>query len=399
VRGAVGIALARDRIATVSWARALAPRAQGPVEWDDLRLGLVELKARLGLRNPRAFVALLPPLAQARVVELPRLSASEYARVLTRDAARYFVTGRTPQLAAGQPLDVGGSPTPVLAAAAPRDVIEAVVDAFEGAGWRIESIVPAEAAWLAAAGAARRGRTAILVDAGDAIEILHVAAGRLAALRRIPSPSCTTDEVAGALAESGLTVQRLNDPEASAAVGAWDASGPELLPERIHAARRQRATRLAMRLGAAALALLVASAGLDWWGARRELAAVVARRAALRGAVAAALAHQDTLDDLLARHDGLERAERSALRWSEVLADFSDYLPRDAYLAAFRGRGDSVGLEGIAQRAAGVFAALQRAPRVAGVRADAPIRQEAARTGAPPVERFAVTARLSEPRP
>ena len=72
----------------------------------------------------------------------------------------------------------------------------------------------------------------------------------------------------------------------------------------------------------------------------------------------------------------------------------------DAYLAAFRGRGDSVGLEGVAQRAAGVFTALQRAPRVAGVRADAPIRQEASpRPGAPPVERFTVTARLAEHQP
>jgi hypothetical protein len=62
---------------------------------------------------------------------------------------------------------------------------------------------------------------------------------------------------------------------------------------------------------------------------------------------------------------------------------------------AFRAHADSIGLEGIAQRAAGVFAALQRAPRVAGVRFDAPIRQEAGRPGMPPVERFAISARLA----
>ncbi|PYR87654.1 MAG: hypothetical protein DMF84_31100, partial [Acidobacteria bacterium] len=95
----------------------------------------------------------------------------------------------------------------------------------------------------------------------------------------------------------------------------------------------------------------------------------------------------------------LERADRTAIRWSEVLADFSDYLPRDAYLVAFRGRADSVGVEGLAGHAAGVFAALQHAPRVAGVRADAPIRQEAPRPGRAPVERFAVAVRLAERAP
>jgi hypothetical protein len=403
MRGAVGIALAPDRIATVSWSRALAPLVPDAVEWDDLQLALVELKQKLGLRRPRAFVALLPPLAQARVVELPRLTAAEYTSVLSRDAARYFVTGRIPQLAAGQPLESRGSPVRVLAAAAPRDGIDAVVGALDRAGWRVETIVPAEAAWLAAAGAGggrgRRDGVAIVVAAGDAIEVLHVEAGRLASLRRVPVSSCSPEDVTAALTELGVTVQRLTDPTASAAVGAWDAVGPQLLPERSLVERRNRATRQAVRLSAAALALLVAAAGLDWWGARRDLAAVAARRAVIRGEVAAALARQDTVDDLLARHAGLVRADREAMRWSEVLADFSDYLPRDAHLAAFRGRGDSVGLEGVAQRAAGVFAALQRAPRVAGVRADAPIRQEGGRRGAPPVERFAVTARLSERPP
>ncbi len=399
MNGAVGIALAPDHIATVSWSRALAPPVLGAAEWGDLRLALVELKEKLGLRRPRAFVALLPPLARARVVELPRLTTAEYARVLSRDAARYFITGRIPQLAAGQPLEAHGSRVRLLAAAAPRDLIDAVVGALEAAGWRVESIVPGEAAWLAAAGAgrARRDRVAIVVAADDAIEVLHVETGRLLALRRIPVASGGPDDVAAALTESGVTVQHLSDPPVSAAVGAWDAMGPQLLPERTLVARRSRATRLAGRLTAAALALFVAAAGLDWWGAQRELAAVVSRRAGIRLEVAGALAHQDTVDDLVARHADLQRADRDAIRWSEVLADFSDYLPRDAYLAAFRGRGDSVGLEGVAQRAAGVFAALQRAPRVAGVRADAPIRQEGGRPGAPPVELFAVTARLAEP--
>src|SRR2546428_1540977 len=154
MRGAVGIALAPDRVATISWSRPLSPRVPGAAEWDDLRLGLIELKEQLGLERPRAFVVLRPPSAQARVVQLPSLTVAEYTRVLSRDAARYFVTGRDPQLAAGQPLESRGSPVRVLAATAPRDLIDAVVTALEASGWHVESIVPAAAAWLAAAGAA-----------------------------------------------------------------------------------------------------------------------------------------------------------------------------------------------------------------------------------------------------
>ena len=69
-------------------------------------------------------------------------------------------------------------------------------------------------------------------------------------------------------------------------------------------------------------------------------------------------------------------------------------LPEDAHLTAFRGQADSLWLEGIADRAAGVFEAMQSAPDVLGVRAQAPIRREL-RDGEVPIERFTLAARLA----
>ena len=54
---------------------------------------------------------------------------------------------------------------------------------------------------------------------------------------------------------------------------------------------------------------------------------------------------------------------------------------------------DSLLLEGIADRAVGVFEAMQAAPDVLGVRAQAPIRREL-RDGDQPIERFSLAARL-----
>ena len=396
----IGIALAADRIATVTWSRPLGPRTSGAGEWEDLRAALVELRESLALRAPpRAAIALLPPLAQARLLELPPLRPAEYRRILSRDAARYFPTGDVAQVAAGEPLGdrrPRRSPPRVLAAAAASDVIETLVRTVEAAGWQLGTIVPAEVAWLEQL----RGEvTALVVPAATLVTVLRVDGGVPVALRRVRRPlheaPRVVREVIAELERDGAAVQVLDDALSAAAAGAVSAPGPELLPDRVVVERRRRVNRRVLQLSAAALALLLAAAGLDLWGARRELAAITSRRAAIREEVAAALARQDTLESLVARHAALERAAGSAVRWSEVLADFADYLPRDAHLIAFRGRADSVGLEGIARRAAGVFEALRRAPRVAGVRADAPIRQEAPQSGGPPVERFAVAARLA----
>ena len=138
----IGLALSPDRIATTAWSRTLVPWIAGAGEWEDLQAALAELRDALKLRAPRAAIALLPPLVHSRLLEFPRLAGVEYARVLTRDAARYFPTGRAAQIAAAEP--VGGASGLVLGAAAASDLIAAVVAATQAAGWRLDTIVPAE---------------------------------------------------------------------------------------------------------------------------------------------------------------------------------------------------------------------------------------------------------------
>ena len=115
----IGLALSADRIVTTAWSRSLAPWIAGAGEWEDLRAALAELRDSLKLRAPGAAIALLPPLVHSRLLEFPRLAPEEYTRVLTRDAARYFPTGRVAQIAAAEP--VGGASGLVLGAAAARD--------------------------------------------------------------------------------------------------------------------------------------------------------------------------------------------------------------------------------------------------------------------------------------
>ncbi len=96
----------------------------------------------------------------------------------------------------------------------------------------------------------------------------------------------------------------------------------------------------------------------------------------------------------------LERLEVANPRWSGFVADLADYLPHDAHLVALRAAGDSAVLEGVAIQAAGVFQALQQIPQVGAVRAEAPIRQDAAADGSVH-EQFAVGTwlRRSSARP
>src|ERR1051325_2255474 len=90
----------------------------------------------------------------------------------------------------------------------------------------------------------------------------------------------------------------------------------------------------------------------------------------------------------------LQRLTITAPRWSAFLTNVADFLPRDAHLVALRAAGDSAVLEGVAQQAAGVFEALQQMPRLAGVRAGAPIQRDVLPDGSVR-EHFAVNTWLS----
>jgi hypothetical protein len=118
---------------------------------DVLRAAAAGLEAALGraIGRARVHVALLPPLADARLVTLPPLRPQEAEAVLRRDAARHFVGGTTARVVGVAPR-ARRAPGPVLAAATPLALIETVRSAATAAGLRLARIVPAHAAWLTA---------------------------------------------------------------------------------------------------------------------------------------------------------------------------------------------------------------------------------------------------------
>ncbi|HEU6453729.1 MAG TPA: hypothetical protein VFT57_20095 [Gemmatimonadaceae bacterium] len=388
----IGVALGLDTITAVTprgdvWRSSFEPGALPEI--------LGELRDRLSRPRSPLVVALLPPLVQVRRVELPALTDEELRRVLTRDVERYLPDVRVPQVAAAARAGTRrSSPVTYLIAAADAALVSSLYDAARKSGWQLASVVPAYAAWEIAGRhlqpAPEHQDGYLLLRQCDRMEALLVQRGRLTLVRRFRA-SVSMDAVTAALGE--LSAVPLNEPEVLAARYAPRVRGAGLVPDAVRAARARGETRWSVRMLAVAAALLVLAGALEMWGQHRELAAIRARRAALSGHVARAMQLRESIEDIQARLRTLARAESSASRWSAVVSVVAERLPRDAYLVKLRGAGDSLVLEGAALRAAGAFEALRNAPGISGVRADAPIRQEA-RDSQPPIERFTIGARL-----
>lgn len=425
----VGIALGRGRISAVRLSRRGHPA--GPDVWSqettDLASAFADLRDGLDIRNGRLHIALLPPLVQVRRIELPRLGEATVRQVLTRDAARYFPGAGGPQVIGVTCLGRGRqSPLPYLVAAADAEMVDSIFEAAENAAFAIDSLVPAHSAWEAGARILwpeLRRETAGLVIAGeDRTDVIGLDRGRLSLLRRFPSstdpfllaksltesgtelrlavigPEEPREPIVTELESRGVRVLPVNGsqpltqlPERFAASMVGRARGPALLPERARVERDRMARRLSAQLLSGAAALLVFAAGVELWGAHRELASVESRRATLRATVASAMVVRDEMSELDDRLGALAAAETGRSSWAATLVNVAEYLPKDAHLVGFRGSADSVVMEGEAERASLVFESLQKAPGVLGVRADAPIRQEARDSG-PAVERFTLAA-------
>ena len=233
----------------------------------------------------------------------------------------------------------------------------------------------------------RPGCTAAVVDACHG-------RGALASIGMSLDPKLQSElERCGIELVQGSGHETAESPDVVAARFATTSTPLELVPASAREAAVRRARRLAHALFAAAAALVVAAAGLEWWGTARELDRVAGARVQHRKQVAEALAVRAALDRWDGRLGALRTAEMGAVRWSGVLAGLAEHLPADAYVTALRATPDSVILEGEARQAAASFESLRKAPVIAGLRAMAPIRQEAHDSG-PPTERFVLGASL-----
>ncbi|HEX2779106.1 MAG TPA: hypothetical protein VHM30_06390, partial [Gemmatimonadaceae bacterium] len=191
----VGIALGSDElVAVIPGERAprrwpLAPPGPGEAISPDLggALGALRAGLRTGSVRHTLAVALLPALAEMRMVELPGVDADDAARVLSRAASRYF------PVADGMPFDIAVEGTgarhrsPFIAIATRRGVLDAIALAARANGFAVARLTSAYSAWAAAAsdGGVEDGKS-VALRLADRVELVQLRAGRVAAVRRLP---------------------------------------------------------------------------------------------------------------------------------------------------------------------------------------------------------------------
>jgi hypothetical protein len=447
----VGVALSATELCVVRraasgvrpgvWRLPLQPLNGDGTGWPALTSALNELSRSLGVNGGRLDVALMPPLTEIRRLDLPPMGEGELRTLLSRNAARYFVGARSAQLVGTTmaPQRTSGPVGGVMAAAAPQRLILALHAAAREAGWTVEAVSPAEGAWCLAASAlwaaTNRQASHLLVCGDDRTELLQLEQGRLSGVRRFragaedavlvaeaigpvgASPksralarvaavgaSAQRNDLARALAAAGLTVappppewsERADHPDLLAAEFAGPGAAPLLRSEASVASRRERGRRVIRRLAGASAALLLLAALLSLWGAKRQLHAVQAERAAIHPLISATLVGRTSVETAFRQLAALAATQRSAPLWSNVIGGLSLRLDEHAYLTSIRARDDSIVVEGVAVSAARAFDSIFLTPGLTGVKAAAPVRRESPE-GGPALERFTIAALVAHP--
>jgi len=413
------------------WCAALEP-PNGEPGWPSLANALGELARTLGVNDGVLAVSLMPPLTEVRRLDLPPLRDDERQRLLTRNAPRYFVNARGPQVIGASSIGRRrrGVGAPVIAAAASTRLVAAIHIAAQQSGWTIETVAPAESAWCAAACALwpmfSHHQAHVIIAHDDRTDLLELENGRLVGVRRFRGggadaamiadnlgPTARVGvagapelrrELAAALDRFGVrAITPVGDAVALSESGdllaahfAGGEGGPVLRSEDAAAVERARATKVAWRLAGAAAALVLLSSALELWSVKHQLRGVRDERAALRGQIAATLVGRTTLDATYRQLAALNGVERTSPRWSSVITTLSQAVPDDAYLTALRIRQDSVIVDGLGEHAARVFDALARTRGLTDVRAAAPVRRESQEDG-PALEHFTIAGRVERP--
>jgi hypothetical protein len=412
----VGVALAADRLvarlprrgrargaadAGELWVHRLGTGSDTSEPWPDLAAALSELREALGGGRRRLSVALMPPLAQMRRVELAGLNEREATRIVSRDPSRFLLVGARPVAVTCEGTKWRHT-SPFTIMVVPQPVLEAVGGAARRSGWSLGGVVAAQRAWAAAAGAVHEPRDIILwLDTH--LEILRVANGIAIALRRAAIPVGDVDPSAlpALLAGRGIDVRAdarvissLDEAAALAASFAPRTSGSVLLPDAEREIVRHNRRRATIARVAAVAALAAATALLDLWGVARDRSQIAAERARITRSVGQALAVRESIAVRQERLEAVRAIGTGASRWSELLEDLAEGLPPDAFLVSLDAGGDSLRLEGASGRAAAVFDALTALPGVRSIRPEGAIRQEV-RGGDAVSEHFVLAALLA----
>ena len=449
----LGVALSATELCVVAragpgrrsgvWRVPLQPLNGDGTGWPALSAALIELARTLGASGGSLDVALMPPLTEIRRLDLPPMGDHELRMLLSRNASRYFVSARSAQLVGTTmaPQRKSGQQGSVMAAAVPQRLVAAIHAAALDAGWTVEAVSPAEGAWCAAAGALwpslSRHTAHLLVCDEDRTELLQLEQGRLAGVRRFRGgaadaalvaeaigPADTAQKSPGfarviavgavaqrkdltrALSSAGLTVgsppgewaDRAEHADLLAAEFAGPHAAPLLRSEATLATRREQARRMITRMAGASAALLLLAALFTLWGAKRQLRAIQEDRAAIRPLISATLVGRTSVETAFRQLAALAAAQRTAPRWSNVLATLSVRLDEHSYITSLRARDDSVVVDGIAVSAARAFDSMYQMPGLVNVRAAAPVRRESPQ-GGPALERFTIAAVVKKVAP
>jgi hypothetical protein len=415
---------ASDRV----WRAPLdAPPSEGAT-WPSLVSALSGLAKALGVTSGTLAVSLMPPLAEVRQLELPPLRDDDLQRLLSRNASRYFVGARAAQIVgASAGRRPRGGPAPVIAAAAPARLLAMIHVAAAQTGWVVDAIAPAETAWAAAAIALwpslAKQRLHTIIAHSDRTDLLEIESGRLAGVRRFRAGAADASMIADAVGRSTrVAIAGEASPRrelaavltglgvaTTTAAGEWASAaehgdvlaanfagsdvGPVLRSEDNVAAQRAKARRMTAITFAAAAVLIAASALIELWGVHHQLELVRQQRAEIRPALSSTLIGRTTVEATYRHLAVLNGIERSTPQWAAVITTLSNSIPNDAYLTAIRSRDDSLIVDGLAEHAARVFDALEKAPGLADVKAAAAVRRELQDDGTA-LDHFTIAARV-----
>jgi hypothetical protein len=379
-----GLAIAVDRIVAVPedtkcpiWTDTLHD-PPGDDDWPELIASLERFRAMLCTAPAAVSVALMPGLAQVRPIELPFMRKGELQRVIQRDATSFFFRARGELVVAIRHLNRTSRRRAIIAAAAPRWLLEMLAENLTTATVCLHQVVPAHAAWASGADRVPHSRPKggwLQIQHGQVLDLVEIKAGTIRQLRRVRA---TGDEalitsITGASAASGSVIGP-DSAMITAARHAQHAQSLALVPPSVAAADERRASRSAGWLIAAAALLLAVNGGLRIRDVDKELEHVRQTRALVSREVVSVLRTQSRVSRIEQLLTLLCSDREATPVWSNVIVTLAMHLPVDSHVLKLEAAGDSVILEGQSDSASDAIAQLRRAPGVSAVHARAPIR-------------------------
>ena len=364
----------RSRGEKQHWHASLANERHTAPSIDVLRDAFGQLRERISDHAKITLaIAILPPLARVRQIELPPMSDDERRLAVSRAAERYFVGLVEPVVCAVERCERNDCVGSFIAAAVATGVISDLEQLAGENGWTIGRVVPAHSAWTVTAISefpkGRRTDREAFARCADETTLLVIRSGKLVKARRLRSSDAPPTE-------SIVLGSAVRSTELIAADGALQTRSFEFVSDHARDTRAAAAARVSRWLTGIAAASVVASGAVSQQRLSRELELLARQRMAIRAQVSAAIASRDTLDQLRRSIDAIQSLDASSPRWSKLLSQIAVALPRDASLLTLRADGDSLNLDGQAADAAASIAALRSVPGIVSARPTTSIRQE-----------------------